>query len=142
MKRHDNNGLRVERRICRQFHGKECSHYCIDFTTQRCAYEVKSCQLLQWVTNSNHKRPHKGEAPHRPCRSTHRGRFVVKRMNHVALKVTADDFGLEARYVFVVEMGRQLIMKVVPWQDVNQWMNSRAEVTLLSLRCVWGREIK
>lgn len=132
-----NHGYEVEAKIRRIFKGAESGRDEIDFLTGRCAYEVKACNLLNWTTNSNHRRSSK----HAISRSTQVGRFVIKRENHVLLRVTSLEMRKQAMYVFVVALGKQYIMKRVPWEVVNDWVLPQKEYTIVSLRKVFGEEI-
>lgn len=133
----DNLGYKIEDRMMRQFRGEP--HYSdeVDFQTTKALYEVKSCTLFRKTYNGNHQRKFK-KRQHKRCVSLQLGRFSIKTHNHVLLKQRAEEESKDARYLFVVRVGKQVFYKVIPWESMEVDVGS--PVKNITIRRVFGNE--
>jgi hypothetical protein len=117
-----NFGYEEENYIKRLFKGESHPFDCVDFQTEKCLYEVKSCQLFIKCTGGNSKRIN-GIKPE----TTQLGRFFIKRHNHISLKETAHKENKKALYVFVLVIGKEKIWKIKTWNQTNKLLKKRGE---------------
>ena len=66
------------------------------------------------------------------------GNFRVNPLNHLFLKEKADEEGKEARYLFVVRVGKQIFYKVIPWSEV--FSEDEVGKSFVTIRRVFGNE--
>lgn len=135
MSKSNNNGYLIEAVIRKRFRAKSSEVDEIDFCTKRIAYECKSCALLL---------PDRAKGKKKNYPTTRWGRFVIKMHNHIRLKTTAEKLGLEPYYVFALALGKQTIIKRVPWAIVDKWIDGRRndEYANIRIRTVFAEEIK
>jgi hypothetical protein len=137
MSTNNQQGYAVEAQMRKMLRAKECLYDEIDFTTKRYAYECKSARIFNLnKNNGNQKRSFKRN-PHKPISSLQLGRFMIKRENHVKLKLTAQELNLTPRYLFVLHLGKQTIKKVISWEEVNILMKPDKNTTCLRIRDIW-----
>ncbi len=110
-------GERIEERFIKMFKGKKTSWPEVDFETSRCLYEVKSCNLFNKTTNSNHIRDHKDKI-HKRCEGVQLGRFTIITDNHIMLYLRALQQNKIPKYIFVLKYGGQVIFKIKLWDEV------------------------
>lgn len=131
----NNKGMEIEGVVRRIFKGRECPEYCIDFVTKRHAYEVKSCKMFKEVASGKC-------APGKKSVSLQLGRFRITNENHVSLRDRAIMMKVVPMYIFVISLGKQVIIKKLPWNEVDAWINKDKDVTDVSIRQVWKEETK
>ena len=108
-------GLKTEAAMKRRFNGVDNPHNCVDFQTRKFFYEVKSCELFRWEAATISKKR----------TSTIRcGRFNVILRNHFELQGEAKKQNKIARYIFVVKIGKQRIVRVHSWKFVDGLLRS------------------
>lgn len=136
MRKHNNNGLHIEDRVRRFFKGSAYPDDAVDFQTKKALWEVKSCNLFNSCVNSNHKRPGKSKK----CKTHRLGRFYIKHENHRRLLECAVAENKEARYVFVVQAHKGVLIKVVPWDKMRPGL--KGDVTFKSIFEIFGGDLK
>ena len=114
----NNQGYLTEKKMKKWFRGTSVSDDCVDFQTKTTLYEVKSCNLINQYSNSNHLRSYKN-APHKKYVGNHLGRFHIKRENHNLIQKIAKERGKVAKYIFVIVIGKQKIWKTCTWDHID-----------------------
>ena len=110
-------GLMMEERMRKMFKGKKSYLDEVDFETTRFLYEVKSCKLFTKGNNQNSKRKYV-KKPHIDIESYKLGRFQIITNNHIMLYLRSLQTRKTAKYVFVVRFGKQIMFKVLKWEEV------------------------
>jgi hypothetical protein len=100
-------GLLVEERMCKFLRGSKSAYDAVDFETRTTMYEVKSASLFI-PSVSHHK-----------YRTHQLGQFLIRKENHETLKRLAEETGKKPKYIFVVRIGKQVAVKVMPWSMVK-----------------------
>lgn len=126
------DGYRVEERIRKFLGGRKSDLDWVDFETKNACFEVKSCHLFVATPNGPTKDRHKLNKKY----SYQQGRFVITNGNHFDLKRHADERFKEAKYVFVLKVGKQLCWRVVDWRDVK--VQPRKDLSKVLLSAVFG----
>ncbi len=108
-------GCMVEERMRKMFKGKKTYRDEVDFETKNYLYEVKSCSLFNKCYNGNDKRRNKTD---KKIKSTQLGRFFIRPENHFKLWLEAKKVGKIAKYVFCLRLGKQVIFRVLTWDNV------------------------
>ena len=126
----DNKGYLIEKKMMQWFKGVSHPADCVDFQTKRFLCEVKSCRLFIKCFNGNNKR-HFLKKPHKKIETTQSGRFSIKLQNHLLLKSTAEKEGKIPRYIFVLEVGKQKVWKVMNWEDVDKVVCKTKKYTMV-----------
>lgn len=117
-KRQQQEGKKIEERFMKFFKGKPTSWPEVDFETSTSLYEVKSCNLFNTYSNSNHLRDYKNE-PHKKCKAWHLGRFTIITDNHIMLYLRAIQLSKIPKYIFVLKSGNQIIFKIKQWDELE-----------------------
>ena len=109
------HGTMIEDRFMKMFKGEKSYLDEIDFETSNCLYEVKSCKLFNDCVNGNDQRkPH-----HKKITTSQMGRFQVITNNHIMLYLRAMQAGKTAKYIFAVRYGKQVIFRVMRWEELE-----------------------
>ena len=120
-------GCDIEDWIIKKWGGRFHPDQAVDFQTDHALYEVKSCHMFIKCSGSQNK-----QLTH------HFGRFKVLTGNHAKIKKLADKEGKEAKYIFVLIIGRHKVVKTVPWKKINPHINREANIYNLKLFPVFG----
>lgn len=133
-----NKGYEIETRMKKFFRGRSICDDAVDFETSTTLYEVKSCNLFNKWKNGNDKRVH-SKKPNKNIESFHLGRFFIKTENHKSLKCLADMKEKKARYIFVIVLGKQIIWKILDWNEVN--IDDSKEQMSIPIKDIFGGDL-
>ena len=128
----NNKGYQVENWMKKWFKGESHPLDCVDFKTKTTLYECKSCAMLHTASNGNSRRDY-AKTKHQDIYSHKLGRFYIDRHNHVQLKVTAEEEGKVAKYIFVMTVGTQKVWRTKTWNQINNLMQEQKTTTIVKI---------
>lgn len=131
-----NQGYEIEHSMMIWFKGKPSSWDCVDFQTKKSLYEVKSCALILNCGCGKNKRGNKRII------TTMLGRFFIKVRNHELLKLMAQKENKQAKYVFVIHVGKQKIWKTMTWEIVDKLLKKDKNIYPLHIKDVFKKELE